>query len=99
MIEKMKRRGQSLLNDSSSASIELVKVTVSELNAPAPLPGQSNQPPQPSSTSTKKESTEKPSAGDVVDKKKKKKNKKKSKGIDAFMEDDEEAKAFAADLK
>jgi hypothetical protein len=35
----------------------------------------------------------------VVDKKKKKKNKKKSKGIDAFLEDDEEAKAFAADVK
>jgi hypothetical protein len=97
MIEKMKRRGQSLLNDSSSASIELVKVTVTELNAPAPLPGQPNQPTQASSTATKKETTERPSA-DGVDKKKKKKNKKKSKGIDAFLEDDEEAKAFAADL-
>jgi tetratricopeptide (TPR) repeat protein len=39
MIEKMKRRGQSLLSDETSASIELVKVTVTELNPPAPLPG------------------------------------------------------------
>lgn len=36
MIEKMKRRGQSLLGDESSASVELVKVTVTELNPPAP---------------------------------------------------------------
>ena len=35
MIEKMKRRGTSLLTDESSSPIELVKVTIQELNPPA----------------------------------------------------------------
>jgi hypothetical protein len=36
MLEKMKRRGEQLLD--SDSQIELVKVTVTEINPPAPNP-------------------------------------------------------------
>jgi len=58
-------------------------------------------PSQKSEVVSKSEDTVTTSTSSVSDqdKKKKKKNKKKAKGIDAFLEDDEEAKAFAAETK
>ena len=58
--------------------MELVKVTVQEINAP------------PSATPIVQAKQEEP-----VVKKDKKKKKKKNKGIDAFLEDQEEAKLYA----
>ena len=80
-------------------------MTVQEINPPAPTPqmpvqGKPSQPevkkPVVEKTETEAKSILKVSA-DEPSKKKDKKKKKKTKGIDAFMENEEEAKAFAAE--
>lgn len=103
MIEKMKRKGAAVLNEGDRSTLELlVRIPVGEINPPpAPLGGVKEPAPakttsekpakQPAPSSLKSALTSKEEEPAKKDKKKKKK---KAKGIDAFMEDDEEAKAF-----
>jgi len=74
----MKRKGTVLLEEEET---QLVKVIVQEINAPAGTQRPAAEPEKP------KVETE-----EVKDKKRKKKR--KNKGIDAFLEDPSEAKAF-----
>ena len=106
LLEKMKRRGTALENDGQS---DLIKVTVQEINPPAPnpqVPVQGKQAQPEAKKAVEKSETEAKSILKVSSddkepssKKKDKKKKKKTKGIDAFMENDEEAKAFAEEVK
>lgn len=105
LLEKMKRRGTASENDSQS---DLIKVTVQEINPPAPTPqipvqGKPSQAeakkPAEHNKETEGKSILKVSSSEESSKKKDKKKKKKTKGIDAFMENDEEAKAFAEEVK
>lgn len=121
MLEKMKRKGHMLLNQQNDLEnddddedgiptpkpdLELIRVTVQELNPPAPSVQQqaagsalaqkdkkeqaAPEPPKQPKASALKQSP----AIETVDGGPKKKKKKKAKGIGAFLEDDEEAKAF-----
>lgn len=86
MLERMKRKGQALINDGGSVEL-LVKIPVQELNAPA---GTTNKPAAPIVQ------VKQPRAEDAIEptKKDKKKKKKRAKGIEDFMDDEKEAAAF-----
>lgn len=101
MVEKMKRKGKALTSDEDQQSLALIKVTVQEINAPVSTyhPVSETAAKQPRKEDQQHKSALKhshdtiPTSEDNKDKKKKKK--KKAKGIDAFLENDDEAQAFA----
>ena len=105
LLEKMKRKGTASENDTQS---DLIKVTVQEINPPAPNPQMPVQGKQAQTEVKKVQEHSETDAKSILkvssedkepSKKKDKKKKKKTKGIDAFMENEEEAKAFAEEVK
>ena len=99
LIEKMKRRGTASENESQS---DLIKVTVQEINPPTPTPQVPVQAkPQQQEAPKKAENEATKSILKVTEEEpsQKKKKRRKAKGIEAFMENEEEAKAFAAETK
>ena len=97
----MKRKGKALTSDEDQQSLALIKVTVQEINAPVstyhPISEtaakQHRKEDQQHKSALKHSHDTIPTSEDIKDKKKKKK--KKTKGIDAFLENDDEAQAFA----